>query len=287
VVSFYHSLKLLLPSFLLRLYQSFKKFQKRSFILLPNLPNAQKASPRYIVTLTTYGKRLHTTTPYTIASLLRQQELPDKIILWVAYGTEIPLVYEKLTRKGLEIRFCEDLKSYKKLIPALAQFPEDVLITADDDVYYPKNWFLKFKEAHEQYPDRICAVRAHRFALSEDKCIEPYSEWKKEINAVCDTRYIFPTGVSGILYPPACLDARCMQAELFLRLAPQGDDIWFWAMAKLKGTSHVLVKFDSLNFDQVDDTDGGLWENHNSSGGNDIQIAAVFAEFPQLYEVIK
>ena len=40
-----------------------------------------------------------------------------------------------------EIRWVnEDIRSYKKLIPALKNFPTDVIITADDDVIYPEDW---------------------------------------------------------------------------------------------------------------------------------------------------
>jgi hypothetical protein len=120
--------------------------------LIPTLkPLEAKNSPRYIVSLTSYGKRLRMTAPYAIITLLNQSVRPDKIVLWVGHGDKenIPAIMNRLTKKGLEIRFCEDVKSYTKLVPALREFPEDCIITSDDDIYYPKNWLKLLKRYHE------------------------------------------------------------------------------------------------------------------------------------------
>lgn len=44
------------------------------------------------------------------------------------------------------------------------------------------------------------------------------------------------TGVGGVLYPPNALDTSMLDANLFMKLAPTNDDIWFWAAAVSKGT---------------------------------------------------
>jgi hypothetical protein len=49
----------------------------------------------------------------------------------------------------------------------------------------------------------------------------------------------FPTGVGGILYPPKCFHKDIADKELFLKLAPNADDIWFWAMACLIGRKKI------------------------------------------------
>ena len=35
-------------------------------------------------------------------------------------------------------------EEHTKLVPALKAFPNDILVTADDDVFYPVNWFEQF-----------------------------------------------------------------------------------------------------------------------------------------------
>ena len=239
--------------------------------------------PQYIVTLTSYGDRIAKTAPLAIASILKGSVLPDRIVLWLAHGDTIPKQLAKLTKNGLEIRFTNDIKSYTKLVPALSAFPNDILITADDDVYYPVNWFAQLKDAHIANPNNIIVHRAHEITINSAGELQPYNDWLRHIQKVSNFNMVFPTGVGGILYPPNSLNELVINEELFLRLAPNGDDIWLWAMAKLQNTKYTLIsggyrdiKCIDLSFQQ-----SGLWSS-NSQGGNDSQIAAVLAHFPHI-----
>lgn len=49
-------------------------------------------------------------------------------------------------------------------------------------------------------------------------------------------------GVGGVLYPANSLDGEVVNSELFNRLAPTNDDIWFWFMAIKAGTRINVVK---------------------------------------------
>ena len=51
------------------------------------------------------------------------------------------------------------------------------------------------------------------------------------------------TGVGGVLYPPHSLKADMMDVELFTKLAPSTDDIWFWAAGAANGFPVVPVPF--------------------------------------------
>ncbi len=248
----------------------------------------EKRCPLFCVTLTSYGSRVTTTAPYCIASILNQDQLPDRLILWLAHGTELPPVYRYLKSCGLEIRFCEDIQSYKKLIPALEAFSDDVLITADDDVFYPNDWLVKCKEAYKKYPDRIQAFRCHAVMLNNQGGLKPYAQWSKDIECTSPypERVIFPTGVNGILYPPHVLDERCTNRELFMRLAPQGDDIWFWAMGRIHGTRYAVIPHQQKYFDLVEPKEEGLFENVNKYGGNDRQIQNVVKAYPELLKLL-
>ncbi|MDR0763178.1 MAG: hypothetical protein LBF01_01600, partial [Bacteroidales bacterium] len=93
-----------------------------------------------IVSLTTHGKRIYEVY-LAIESILRQTLKPNKIILWLSKNkfneNNIPLILKKQQQRGLEIAFCEDVKSYTKLIPTLQMYPQAVIITVDDDILYP------------------------------------------------------------------------------------------------------------------------------------------------------
>src|SRR5688500_19351966 len=52
----------------------------------------------------------------TLACLLDQSIRPDRVILWIAHQDmeRLPVAVTSLEDRGLEIRECDDLRSYKK-----------------------------------------------------------------------------------------------------------------------------------------------------------------------------
>lgn len=285
-------LKVFFPESIITLYSKVNLQIRKKKLLkeCSNIKNHIKnKSPLFCVTLTSYGSRVTKTTPYTIASILNQDVLPDKVILWLAFGTRPPPIYDQLISRGLEIRYCEDIRSYKKLIPALESLPEDILITADDDVLYPRDWMTRLIRAYEKYPNCIQGFRCHAISLTSQGEVRPYSQWKKDIDQTDSFPEfaIFPTGVNGVIYPPQTLDRRCLNRDLFMRIAPSADDIWFWAMGRLNGTEYKVIQHELKYFDQVDSKQVGLFETINKDGGNDNQFQMLTNEFPQLLEMLR
>jgi hypothetical protein len=290
--------------------------KRKTLNLIPMLsPLESKNTPRYIVSLTSYGKRLADMAPYAIVTLLNQSLKPDKIVLWVADEDKknIPKIMEKLVEKGLEIRFCEDIKSYKKLIPSIENFPEDYIITADDDVYYPYNWFEQLLAEHRKSPKKIICHRAHGIKVDEKHNPLPYNEWddciepgiyfvrifvsQEQSVSRHQLESVFPTGVAGALYPPHSLAKEITNKKLFMKLAPQADDIWFWAMAVINKeyfgeiSPYIVIENGysrELRYIDLEQTLGenNLWV-HNTQGGNDRQFKAVIEQYPQIKEVLK
>lgn len=274
-------------------------------------PLENKNSPQYIVSLTSFGKRLTLTVPYTIISLFEQTIQPDRIILWVGEGDreKVGDDLRKLEKIGLEIRYCEDIGSYTKLIPSLKEFPEDNIITADDDIYYPYNWLEQLIAEHEKYPHKIICHRVRELKVDKNCNLLPYSEWpiyiirfpipanNRQSKDRSSSFSIFPTGVGGILYPPKSLDKQVSNKELFMKLAPKADDIWFWAMALINKEVHgeespylVIENGYSHKLQSVDHSqqrNGNALVNYNvAKKGNDEQMKLVVDYFPQLKEVL-
>ena len=84
----------------------------------------------------------------------------------------------KLKKNGLTIKWCKNIKSYKKLIPALQEYSNDIIITADDDIYYPENWLKILYETHKQHPENIIAHRSKKITLNDKKEISSYNNWQ-------------------------------------------------------------------------------------------------------------
>jgi FkbM family methyltransferase len=212
---------------------------------LPSLPAPEPEQagnpPRFIVTLTSHGNRIGSTAPNAIWSIFQQSVLPDRIILWLAHGETIPPKLQMLQAHGLEIRFCDDIGPYARLIPALREFPNDVLITADDDVHYPQNWFASLKAACRREPDKIWCHRAVE-ATDNGKTILPVQAWKKSsANAATPQGRLIPLSAGGVLFPPDALPPLAEDASKFLSLAPHCDDFWYWAMGRVQGTLAAVL----------------------------------------------
>jgi len=267
-----------------RAYTYFKLINLNITKNIEPLDKPENKSPQFIVTLTSYGKRIKNKAPYTIYSLFKQSVRPDRIILWLGHGSKIPDKLQKLQKKGLEIKFCEDIRSYTKLLPALHEFPNDVLITADDDVFYPSDWFKLLKDTYLQNPEKICFHRAHEIILDENNKFKPYMKWRHEINTIENSKRLFPTGVGGVLYPPSSFNNEIFNKTKFTALAPTADDIWFWAMARLNGKEYVLVRNNIAKITEIGILNDGL--NKINFTRNDEQLMNVVNEYPEVYKSI-
>jgi hypothetical protein len=191
-----------------------------------------------IVSLTTFGERIKSVY-ITLESIARQTLKPHKVILWLAEDEftmdNIPITLQKFVNRGLEIRFCKDIKSYKKLIYTIRNFPKDLVITIDDDVIYDIEMIEELYNAHLKYPKAICCHRSHIIKKDSSGDSLPYYQWGKSKEIIEPSFLQFPTGVGGVLYFPGCFDDEFFKEEKFMEVAPTGDDFWFKAMTWKNG----------------------------------------------------
>ncbi|GHV11701.1 glycosyl transferase [Fibrobacterales bacterium] len=251
-----------------------------------SIPQLNGDKEVFIVSLTSHKNRVAGTLPYTLWTLLNQSRKPDKIIVWLDEtkwnANNIPSKLKVLEKGGVEFNFCKDIGSYTKLVPALRAFPNCVIITADDDLYYPKNWLKQLAGAYANDPKKIQIHRAHEIVgkISSTE-IAPYSDWKHAVKKTLHPERLFLTGVGGVLYPPNSLGKEGTNEEVFLLLSPKGDDIWFWACAKANGTEFSLVKngYRKLKYINIADELSGLTVENVVNNRNDTQIKAVIGYF--------
>ena len=244
--------------------------------------NKEYGGQELIISLTSYGNKLQLLY-LTIESLLQQTVKPNRIILWLDQTKydkyeSIPETLHRQEKRGLEIRLCEDVRSYTKLVPAILYFPNAVTISADDDIIYPIDFVERLYKAYVNDPSKIYFYRGHYMLFENDGSPKPYIDWVKRGAKGCDI-YNFPTGVSGIIYPPHCYHEDMTNKELFLKLCPHADDVWFKAMTYLKGTLCEKIEsphYDSLFIPLDVESESSLQRINVVNGGNDKQIKKVF-----------
>ena len=108
---------------------------------------------RVIVSLTTYSKRIGNI-PVVLDTIFAQTVPPDLIVLNLAYDEVIPNhVIKYIESHSIEVNRVPDTKVYKKLIPTLKKYPQDSIISIDDDFLYPNNMIEDFLHIHKLYPN--------------------------------------------------------------------------------------------------------------------------------------
>lgn len=261
--------------------------------------NTDKRKQKLIVSLTSFPPRM-SDIHYTLYSLLNQSIKPDEVILWLAKEqfpnreADIPQKVLDLQKNGLTIKWCDDWRSYKKLVPSLLEYPDDIIVTADDDVFYPQNWLKKLYLQHQKYPKNIICHRCHRVTWDKDGNMLTYSKWPHNVTRLTPSFANFATGVGGILYPPHIMHRDVTNIERFKMLAPYADDIWFWAMevlggAKVKTFWNRMRKIRLINAEREmrENSEQILTQINIAQGGNDKQLKAVLDYYPQIWEKLR
>lgn len=225
---------------------------------VPSLVHKEsKEGNRIIVSMTSYGRRISSSVVYySLVSALRQSVLPDKVILWIdkTNWTEenLPQKLKSLIPKGVEYKFCKDIRSYTKLIPVLQEYPNDIIITFDDDIIYPRNTIQQLYDAYKKHPDAICCLNPLMVQVT-DGIPRKYETWKEYPNDIEDSVMVFPCGVEGVLYPPHSLSEEVKDENLFKTLCPLADDIWFWFCGCRNNTKRIGIRKtrESYSFDAI------------------------------------
>ena len=248
--------------------------------LLPKL----KGTGNVTVSLTSHGKRVENFAPFAIYSIFHQTVLPNRIMLNINQDKwnedNLPDLIKKLQIAGLEVNFCEDVGPHTKLLPAIQKYPEDVVITVDDDIYYDKELveeLVNTRKVSGKMNVVVCRT-AKEISFRDGKML-PYSHWPEAnpYSKAC----LSPYGWSGMLYSPHCFTDEVFNKSVYLTLCPKADDIWFTIMELIGNVPIVMVKNTHWTGNgDVNHTNEYVAKNSDAlhfqnaeNGGNDVQLA--------------
>lgn len=281
----YYRIQLIWWCLLGECYKLFINFNLITPNSYPKKGNVEK--PDLVVSLTTYGRRVYKV-HYTIISLLRQTYQPDMVILWLDdenwNDENLPKSLLRLKKKGLTVKYCKDLKSYKKLIPALLDYPNSTIVTCDDDIYYKKDMLQRLMDVHKQWPNKVIAHRAHRITFDDFGKLRNYSEWLQEISG-CSGKSVFPTSGGGTLYRREFFHHDVCNEHIFMELAPKADDVWNYFMGLLNNTDNVVLAHNGYIYIPLDVFFQFFHKNSNLSSSNynnnynDVQIGNIMQHY--------
>lgn len=282
---------LFFPLYSYKSYTSYKMLMQQN-ITIKNMTKAyldndigvtvKKRDKKLIVSLTSYSHRVDTVF-LTIQSVFSQSIKPDKVLLYLSEEEfneqNIPENLRRFISRGLEIIFCKDIKSYKKLIYALKDYPNDVIVTADDDIIYPRFWLEQLYDAYLKEPNYIHCHRMHYMKINNKGKLKSYNSWFGESDKLEVSFLVFPTGGAGAIYTSNLLSELVTDEKLFVELAPTADDVWFKAMSLLNGTKCKKVNSNIMKYLHTIEGTQEIGLYHKNRYQNDIQIKKVFDYF--------
>lgn len=223
---------------------------------------------------------------YSVISLLLQTRRPDKIILWLAEsqfpGRQTPENLRDLCAYGLEIRFCDDLRSHKKYYYTLQEQREnELVVTFDDDIIYHPHTIERLLETHKKHPECIICSQVRIMTFDNAGKLNPYNQWNTASDGMDapDKNHTPLTG-SGCLYPYGVMPPVTFDKEKIRTIAPTADDLWIGVLARMNGTLICIPEKVARIFSVVHDSQTENLSQVNCIGdGNDATLARLQKEF--------
>lgn len=254
--------------------------------------NGVDKNSNVIVSLTSYPARIDTI-HLTITTLLNQTVKPRSVILWLADEQfpedekELPLKLLSLKNKGLEIRFCDDIRSHKKYYYTMKENPDCYVITADDDVFYPENLVEKLMDGAKAYPDTVICTWGHEIVPDEKGDVLRVDKWEYLKESAQPSYLVMPTGIGGVLYPPHILTEEVFNKDALRELCLNADDLWLKAMALLNSKKAARVDGPSKTFFTILKTQkSGLYYNNALEDKNTVAWRNIMEAYPECREIL-
>ncbi len=234
-----------------------------------------------VVSLTSYGDRIQSVA-VAIESIGRGTVKPRRLVLWLdspeLFATR-PESLRRLERRGLEIKLTSNYGPHTKYYPYVQSLDGHAtpLVTADDDIIYPRNWLALLMEANHQHPD---AITGHWVSIMGTSAgvVDDYGTWARAKDTAVRPANFAP-GVSGVIYPPAMLEELKRRGDGFLTACPGADDIWLHWVALRAGIPVRQVRPGPRHFPIIPGSQGQALMNTNvGENRNDLWIRGLYTD---------
>lgn len=194
-----------------------------------------------IVSLTTTSKRLELLR-IGLLSLIHQSVKPDRIWVWVSNEaylsdegiTSLEALVEQFqdilhaSEVVVEFRLTANTGPYRKLLPALEACAEDdIIVTADDDIFYGKQWLALLLDSYGRHSDYPIAGRARAVARTKWGAAKGYMTWPLVKLSGFHADDLLVTFGGGTVLKKSFFHRNFAQNQDYKSLAPTADDIWY------------------------------------------------------------
>lgn len=244
----------------------------------------QDGTRKLVVSFTSYPERIRFV-PDVLSCLLAQSRPADRIVLYLSED-QFPLREQNLpdalrsaeVQDQLLIRWVSgDLKPHKKYFYAFQEYPDDVVVTVDDDVLYAPELLENLWQAHLQYPGAVVAGRTHLITLDQGGGPAPYSQWIHCTSGfeAGPSMQLFAVGLGGVLYEPGWFPPELLLEDSIRSLCLEADDLWLKAMELAAGIPVVRVSGPELIRLVPGSQENALYLSNQNRNRNDLFLSGI------------
>ncbi len=269
-------------SYLQRYLTIIKKYSFEDFLKLASVP--------VLVSLTTFPARIDKIHG-ALDSIIKQAFKPDRIVVCLTKeefpDQQIPgKIQDYFVENNIEILWGDvNLKPHNKYYYSMQSYPDDIVITIDDDIVYDDRSLEYLYLSYLEYPYYVSALRAHIISLDDNKRFLPYLEWIMNTDMLIHKpcMELLATGVGGVLYPPHILSDMLFDCEIIKETCLNADDLWLKTIQLISDVPVVLAhqysKYCSVEGTQIIT----LYHDNNYQSGNDAQLTRIKKKIDTLY----
>lgn len=194
--------------------------------------------PRIIISMTTMPWRCQNIKA-TVDSVFNGNKKPDKFVLYITHDDfkEIPEHLVKLSKENDKFEVHWSDKNYKvatKLLPALKEYPDDIIINLDDDYTYAPDLIESLYNCYLLDKDAVVTVAGHRIAMSTDGFLfnagcYTYNKYDTLVKYKTKSFDIMHLSGHGTLYPPHIFDGTdVFNDKERMKFWDTQDEMWCW-----------------------------------------------------------
>ena len=221
--------------------------------------------------------------PLVLLSMIEQSLRPAAVHVWLcAEDQEMISAHHRdfFAVHGVQFHEADNIGPHKKWLPLIESGHETPFVIADDDTYYPRDWFEALVREGAEHPDEIIAHRCHQILLHANGMPEPYAEWQRGVMGQKESsHYLFAVGCGGTLVRPAAIAEEFRSRELIDKLCHRADDVWLKAAYIHSGYKVRKSRYDFPSLDYPGTTQSGLAVTNVDQGENDQQLQQVLQYF--------
>lgn len=244
---------------------------------------------KYFATMTTYPARFDHAL-IAIDSINKQSIKPKALVINIAEedfrAAEKDFINKAkfIFNNWLIINKCINLKPANKIVHTAKEHGDNVLVSFDDDVIYPNDRAAKLLAMHQKFPDHPIAYRTREVQFDGEK-VKPYSSWPFNKSLGSPKKTIFPTSVSGSLYPSDFFSEEFFDIDTYIKLSHNNDDIWTYFHVLLQGSEFVAAGTEPVPTSIDGSQKSALWKTNVSKNTNDKIISALEKRYGALYNL--